>query len=230
MALQFAYYTALRSLGVEVAILHPSKDLSAFKVVFAPALHLVDEALAEHLSAYVSGGGHLVIGPRSGAKTLTNTAQAPAPGPLGKLTGVRIDHIDALRPGVTGEVELSGERYAYHTWADLLTPTSAEVMASYRTDAYAGTPAVTRQRVGEGRCTVVGMWGDVALHRALFAPILGAAELALIPLPDGVRIARRGSRGYLMNFNPDRVTLEDELARLTGRGEIAPHDVLFFDR
>ena len=230
MALQFAYYTALRSLGVEVSIVHPSEDLSAFKVVFAPALHLVDETLAEHLTSYVTGGGHLVIGPRSGAKTSTNTAQAPAPGPLGELMGVRIDHIDALRPGTTGEVELSGEAYAYHTWADLLTPTSAEVMASYRTDAYTGTPAVTRQEVEAGRCTVLGMWGDVALHRALFAPILGAAELALIPLPDGVRIARRGPRGYLMNFNPHTVTLGDELAQLTGQGEIASCDVLFFER
>ena len=228
--LLFSYYTALRGLGLEVSVLHPSEDLSAYKVTFAPALHLVDEALAEHLTDYVKAGSHLVMGPRSGAKTLTNLAQAPAPGPLAKLMGVRIDHVDGLRPGVQGEVELGGERYSYHTWADLLTPTSADVLATYQTDAYVGTPAVTRHKVGEGHCTVLGMWGDEALHQALFAPLLEAADLSLTPLPEGVRLTRRGTRGCLMNFNPQAVTLSDELAELTGQRELAPHDVLLFER
>ena len=146
------------------------------------------------------------------------------------MTGVRIDHVDGLRPGVQGEVELGGERYSYHTWADLLTPTSADVLATYQTDAYAGTPAVTRHKVGEGRCTVLGMWGDEALHRALFAPLLEAADLSLTPLPEGVRLTRRGTRGYLLNFNPQAVTLSDELAELTGQRELAPRDVLLFER
>ena len=167
-ALLFSYYTTLRGLGLEVNVLHPSEDLSGYGVVFAPALHLVDEALAEHLTGYAKAGGHLVVGPRSGAKTLTNLAQAPTPGPLSTLMGVRIDHVDGLRPGVEEEVELKGERYTYHTWADVLTPTSAEVLATYKAGAYADTAAVTRQKVGQGQCTVLGMWGGDALHRALF--------------------------------------------------------------
>ena len=229
-ALLFSYYAALRGLGLEVSVLHPSENLGVYKVTFAPALHLVDEALAEHLTDYVKAGGHLVMGPRSGAKTRTNIAQAPAPGPLAELSGIRIDHVDGLRPGVQGEVDLGGERYRYHTWADLLTPTSADVLATYQTPAYTDTAAVTRHKVGAGHCTVLGMWGDEALHRALFAPLLEAAELSLTPLPEGVRLTRRGTRGCLMNFNPQVVTLSDELAELIGQRELAPHDVLFLER
>ena len=228
-ALLLDYYRTLRGLGLEVSVLHPSEDLGAYKVVFAPALHLVDEALAEHLADYVKTGGHLVLGPRSGAKTLTNIAQAPAPGPLSELTGVRIDYVDGLRPSVEERVELSGESYTYHTWADVLTPISAEVLATYQTNAYPGSAAVTRQRVGEGRCTVLGMWGGDALHRNLFTEMLGAADLSLTSLPEGVRFTKRGSRRYLMNFNPHAVTLEDDLAELTGHSELEACEVVLLE-
>ncbi len=227
-ALLLDYYRTLRGLGLEVSILHPSEDLGAYKVVFAPALHLVDEALAAHLTDYVKAGGHLVLGPRSGAKTLTNIAHAPAPGPLAELMGVRIDHVDGLRPGVEEEVELKGERYAYRTWADVLTPTSADVLATYKADAYAGTAALTRQEVGAGRCTVLGMWGGDALHRAIFEEVLVSTELLFTSLPEGVRLTSRGERGYLMNFNPHTIKLSDELTELVGQTELKPCDVLFF--
>ncbi len=228
-ALLLSYYTTLRGLGLEVSVLHPSEDLSGYKVVFAPALHLVDEALAEHLTDYVKTGGHLVLGPRSGAKTLTNIAQESAPGPLSELAGVRIDYVDGLRPGAQEEVEFSGERYSYHTWADVLTPTSAEVIASYKTNAYADAAAVTRQKVGEGQCTVLGMWGSDALHRALFEEMLASADLSLTKLPEGVRLTQRGKRSYLMNFNPHEVTLSEELAELAGQPELKTCEVLFLE-
>ena len=199
-ALLWGYYTALRGFGLDVDITHPRRDLKNYRAVFAPALHLVDDALADHLTAYVQGGGRLVIGPRSGAKTLSNIAQAPAPGPLSALMGVRIDHIDALRPGSSGEVTHNGERHTYTTWADLLTPTTAEVRATYLTNVYEGTAAVTRQELEAGTCTTLGMWGSLALHQALFREVLEAAGLTLLELPEGLRLSRRGRRRYLMNF------------------------------
>ncbi len=228
-ALLLDHYKTLRESGLEVSVLHPSEDLDGYKVVFAPALHLVDETLAKHLTDYVKAGGHLVLGPRSGAKTRTNIAHAPAPGPLSKLTGVRIDHVDGLRPGVREEVELGGETYAYHTWADVLTPTSAEVLATYRANAYPDAAAVTRQEVGEGRCTVLGMWGGDALHRTLFTQILEAADLSLTSLPEGVRLTKRGKGTYLMNFNPHSAGLEGGFAALTGRSELEACGVVLLE-
>ena len=223
-ALLWDYYTALRGFGLDVDIVHPRRDLKRYKAVFAPALHLVDDALAQRLTAYVQGGGRLVIGPRSGAKTPSNIAQAPAPGPLGELTGVRIDHVDALRPGVNGEVEHNGERYPYATWADLLTPTTAEVRATYETPAYEGTAAVTRHKLGTGVCVTLGMWGSLMLHQALFREILGETGLTLLDLPEGLRLSRRGGRQYLVNFNAEGLELPPALNSFGER--IAKHDVL----
>ncbi len=209
-ALEFSYYSVLRSLGLNVAFTHPRRELSGYKVVFAPALHLVDEALAEHLSAYVREGGFLVVGPRSGFKTLSNTVQAPAPGPLSELMGVAIRRVDALRPGVTEHVLLDGERLPYATWADLLEPTTAHVLARYETRAYQGAAAVTRNPYGAGACFTLGMWGAAETHANLFGRILGEVGLELHPLPEGVRQTRRGPYRYAFNFNPEAVGLEEE--------------------
>jgi beta-galactosidase len=201
-ALQLSYYAALRSLGLDVDILHPRMDLAGYRLVLAPALHLVDAELAAHLEGYVAAGGRLVLGPRSGAKQPSNIVWAPAPGPLQHLMGVRIDRVDALRPGVSGTVRLGNRTFTYETWADLLTPTTAEVLATYETPAYAGTAAVTRQPFGHGACVTWGMWGGAALHEALLTELLREVGLVPNPLPDGVRITRRGALCYRFNFNP----------------------------
>ena len=157
--LLLSYYGALRALAVDVDIVHPARDLSPYPLVLAPALYLVDEVLADHLGDYLRSGGRLLLGPRSGAKTPSNLAQQPAPGPLAALSGVRVDRVDALRPGLGGDLALaSGGSGRYHTWADLLTPLSAEVIASYQPTAYRGAAAITRNPVGSGSCFTLGAW------------------------------------------------------------------------
>ncbi len=226
--IQVSWYMVLRSFGLDVDIIHPREDLSGYKAVFAPALHLVDDLLAEHLSDYVRAGGQLVIGPRSGAKTLTNIAQAPAPGPLADLMGLRIDHVDALRPGFEEEVEFQGSLYAYTTWADLLTPTKAEVLANYQSPAYVGAAAITRRALGTGHCTTVGMWGSPELNAVIFSSILRTAAVPLLHLPDGLRLSRRGNIDYLLNFNQEPITLDGGLEQA---GEvIGPHEVILLRR
>lgn len=206
--LQLTYYMALRGLGLDVAIIHPRSDLGRYKVVLAPALNLVDESLANHLTEYVKQGGQLVIGPRSGFKTLTNRVHAPAPGPLTELMGVTINKVDALRTGYTEYVKRTSkglQPLAYTIWADLLTPTTAKVLATYESDAYKNVAAVTEQKHGKGSCLTIGMWVDVGGLRVLLSPVLKQAGLEMLELPEGVRITRRGDKTYVLNFGSSKV-------------------------
>lgn len=198
--IQLAFYSVLRGLGVDVAITHPDRDLSSYALVIAPALHLVADERAARLTRYVRAGGRLLLGPRSGAKTPTNVAHAPAPGPLRPLSGVRIERVDALRPGIEGHVKLAGSEYAFSTWADLLEPEDAETMASYRVPAYAGAAALTRRAEGRGACLTLGALGGPELLAAILTPLLSESGVAVSPMPEGVRMSRVG-RGTLVNFN-----------------------------
>ena len=183
-ALQMTYYMALRSFGLDVAITHPLSDLSAYKVVLAPALNMVDDALANHLSNYVKKGGCLIVGPRSGFKTLTNTVHTPAPGPLTELMGVTITRVDGIRPGVIEYIKMGKKTLPYTTWADLIIPTTAKVLARYVCHAYKDVAAVTKQSQGKGSCMTIGMWTDVDSLKVIIEPVLKDANVPTVELPE----------------------------------------------
>jgi beta-galactosidase len=226
-SLQFDYYSALRGLGVDVDILHPSSDLHGYRLVLAPALHLVDDELADHLSAFVSRGGHLVLGPRSGFKNRFNTVHAPAPGSLASLVGGWIERVDALRPSASEGLRVDGKYFRFHTWADLLTPTDAEVVGEYDVNAYQGAAAIVARRHGRGRCTTIGAWGSEELHRYLFRGFCAEADIPVIELPEGVRICGKPAQTYVLNFRPEAVILEN----FGGTGlEVDGHDLLILKR
>src|SRR5206468_2073409 len=44
------FYEALRSLGVDVDIRHPDDDLGGYRVIVGPALQMMDQNRADHLS------------------------------------------------------------------------------------------------------------------------------------------------------------------------------------
>lgn len=203
--IQLEYYQALRELGLDVAMVHPRAELSAFELVCAPALHLVDDTLADQLHAYVEAGGKLILGPRSGAKTLTNRVHPVAPGPLADISGVIIQHVDALRLGISEEVNFHNRTYTYDTWADILTPTTADVLATYVTDAYEGA-AICQREVGSGACLTVGAWVERDLLKDV---VKGVLKRPLLDLPEGVRVSRRGGYTYVYNFNAYDVPLID---------------------
>jgi beta-galactosidase len=203
-ALQMTYYMALRSWGLDVAIAHPRNDLSAYKLVLAPALNMIDDVLAQHLTTYVKQGGHLVIGPRSGFKNLDNRVHAPAPGPLSELMGVIVTRVDGIRPGVTEKIRFGRKVLPYTTWADLMTSTKAKVLATYLCEAYKGVAAIAQRLHDKGSCMTIGMWTDVGSLKVILEPVLKQAKISMISLPEGVRMTRRNGHEYMFNFNPDK--------------------------
>src|SRR3546814_12984133 len=88
----------VQSQGVHV--LAPEADFTAYPLVVAPDLNVVTEAQAKHLEAYVRGGGHLVLGPRSGMKDDANALWPPRqPGPLAAPHGAGVAPYYALDDG-----------------------------------------------------------------------------------------------------------------------------------
>ncbi len=76
------------------------------------------------------------------------------PGPLGPLTGVRVDEWDARGPDVVNPVRLQAAggdlEVESRLLFELVIPQGAEVVGTYRADFHAGTPAVTRNTFGAG--------------------------------------------------------------------------------
>jgi beta-galactosidase len=149
-AVVLAYYRALWSAGAQVDVVPVTADLSRYDVVVAPLLHLLKDDIAERLEAVVHRGGSLLTTFWSGrADEDDNAYLMDAPGPLGRVLGVRVEETDSAEPGVVNPVTLREELVAGAELVfEVLVPEGAEVIGTYGAEFYAGTPAVTRNRPG----------------------------------------------------------------------------------
>jgi beta-galactosidase len=241
-------YTTLWKQNVSVDVIAPTADLSQYKLVIAPALHVLTEAIAANLQEYVRAGGRLVVTPRTGVKDLTNVVvNQPLPGLLAGVCGVSVDEYDALTPDLSQSVvfeagELAGQALPVQTWCDLLLPQGAEVLARYAQDYYAGQPAVTRNHFGAGQAIYLGAFGSEAFDEAVFGWLLQESGLACaLKTSAGVEVCERwqGNRvlRFVLNFTasaqwvelpaPHRNLLTGTL--VSGTLQLAANDVLILE-
>jgi beta-galactosidase len=195
------FYGALRSLGVDVDIRHPDDDLTEYKAVVAPALQIVGPERAANLQRAVEAGTRLVVGPRTGYRAPTGQVHPDGqPGPLRALLGCSLLDFDSLRPGLT--VRAGG--HLVGTWAESYRLTDGTAEATYDDGPLAGLPAV----VCHGNARTVGAWSPSLVGEVL-ARTLTEAGVPITPLPDGVRVSRRGDLLIRMNFNQETARLPD---------------------
>jgi beta-galactosidase len=191
-------YEALHRQNLSVDVVSPSDDLSSYKLVILPAMYVLPEALVCSLKKYVEAGGILVVTPRTGVKDEANAVvNLPLPGLLADLCGVIVEDYDSLLTGVAQSLEfcipeLSGTKISARLWCDILAPGSAQVIASYGQDYYAGKPAITRNVFGKGQVIYVGTFGDADLYHVLLNWLMKQADLNnAMQSPAGVEVAER---------------------------------------
>ncbi|GIE95648.1 beta-galactosidase [Paractinoplanes rishiriensis] len=238
------YYRALWTAGVGVDVLPVTADLSGYEVVVAPVLHMVKGDLAARLAEVARRGGTVLTTFLSGRVDEDDNAfLADVPGPLGELLGIRVDEWDARPAEVINPVRFGDDTTAGGSLVfEIVIPQGAETVATYTHDFYAGSPAVTRNRFGEGEAwyvatrldqpgvdRVVGQVLDRHGLRGPFPPVPGV-EVAERVAPDGRRFT------FLLNHGSEPAELvarADATDLLTGdrvtRGStirLAPKDVL----
>jgi beta-galactosidase len=214
-----AFYGALRARSVQVDVVPPERSLDGYDAVAAPSLYLLPDALADDLNDFVRGGGHLLLGPRTGVKDEHNKLRAaPQPGPLRDVVGATVDQRESFPASVETAVELvddsrtlaDGGDLAFDVWAEWLAPAEAEAIATYAMVGITGgqTAAVRRDDLG-GSVTYCGVWPGEDFADELAASLLERADVAhSARLPDGVRAAGRDGRTWLCNFTSDRFRVD----------------------
>ncbi|MDD9244051.1 beta-galactosidase [Enterobacter soli] len=185
------HYRPFWEQGIAVDIIDADGDLSQYALVIAPMLYMVREGFAERAEAFVAAGGHLVTTYWSGVVNETDLCHLGGfPGPLRKLVGIWAEEIDCLDDGERNLVQgLAGNAsglqgpYQVRHLCELIHAESAQVLATYRDDFYAGRPAVTVNRFGKGKAWHVASRNDLPFQRDFFAAIIN--ELALPRAIDG---------------------------------------------
>jgi len=212
------YYKAFKRLGVNIDVTGRGRDLTRYKIVFAPMLYMVNDDMVEQFTRFVRSGGTLVLTFRSGVKEWDNSVtMQPLPGLLRELAGIEIEEFEPLLkmdPELNeGEMPLQGVAapFAVRTssgtiWADILEPKGAAVLARYGKKFYAGKAAVTLNRVGEGRVVYIGTHLGRDFADSLTTWLLAQHRIETpFAVPDMVDVTTREQAGkkihFLMNFN-----------------------------
>jgi beta-galactosidase len=212
IAILKSYYHGLRRAAQAIDVVNAYAPLDQYKLVVAPDLNMIPQDLAEHLLAYVKGGGHLVLGPRSGMKDQFNSLLPQRqPGYLAESLGGRVEQYYALDQDVPVGGEWGNGQATL--WAEQMNPSSPDTHILMRFGKGNGwlddQPAVISRSYGKGQIAYIGAVLDDKLTAAAIDWMikLSGVSPAFGPVPDGVEVSRRSSDQQqafvLINFSRD---------------------------
>jgi beta-galactosidase len=191
-----AFYDRLWRDGHTIDFAHPEDDLSAYRLVLAPASYLLTARAAANLTAYVAGGGTLLTSFFSGiVDEHDRVHEGPFMSPLRDALGVTVEEFLPLRAGERVHVVLDDAPGAAplvaDVWADDLTLAGAQVVGTYVDGPAAGRPALTRHGHGAGHGWYLSTRPDAAGLERVMRRVYRDAGLAPAGLPDELEVVRR---------------------------------------
>jgi beta-galactosidase len=242
------FYTALHKAHVPVDFARPTEDLSRYKLVIAPSMHLLAGGEADLLKLYVQNGGTLVATCNTGLVDEHHIApDSGYPHDLTDLFGLEVLEFDQLPAGEENHLSFKGNFPASHLhparlWCDIIEPRECQVLAIYAKDFYAGRPAMTINQFGLGKAIYLGTVSHQPFYHDLITWLRQMCNLfPLLKAPDTVEITMREKEGtrvyFLLNHNTTPVRLQffkpmHEFitgATISGNYDLQPNSVLVLD-
>jgi beta-galactosidase len=222
------YYSALHDRNILVDFARPSDDLSKYKLVIAPSLHMISF--------------------NTGLVDENHIAATDAPYEMSDMFGLKVVEFDPLPPGEENHITIKGGfpttgLHSAKLWCDIIEPMEGcQVLGTYAQDFYAGKPAITMNQFGEGRAIYVGTMSSLPFYHDLVTWLRQICGIApLVRVPDQIEVSMRMRGDYriyfLLNhhsqnvhvqfFKPVRDCLTGKT--ITGGFDIPPKDILIVD-
>jgi len=241
-------YNALHDRNILVDFARPSEDLSRYKIVFAPSLHLLSGGEADLLTLYVQNGGTLVSTFNTGLVDEHNVAPVSGfPHDLTEVFGLEVQEFDALPPAEDNHLTFKGAFQTSHMhpakiWCDLIEPKGCQILAVFGKDFYAGKPAITMNTFGLGKAIYVGTQSHQHFYHDLVAWLRQMTAMhPLLKVPENVEVSLREKEGsrvfFLLNHQASPIRIQfykpmhDFLTgqNIVGNYDLPPHGVLVID-
>lgn len=217
-----AFHNAFTRYGVNVDIIGQEADLGNYRIVIAPAMYVRSRKTVDQLHAFAQNGGIVLLTARSGVKDENNNCiMQPLPAGYSDMTGCRVEEYDAVGNRKIAIV-MEGQQYEGIRWCDIIKTESAETLAVYGENFYAGKAAVTKNTFGKGTVYYIGTVGLPGLCCRLAEMMLQQADIPYVEnLPDRVEVTVRegNGRSFTFLFNNDEAFKEFDFRGMTVRLE-----------
>lgn len=238
-----AHYDYFWQNDIPVDVISPDADLKPYSLVIDLMHYSLASDYVARLKAYVAGGGTLVGGYLSG---LTDPVDLAYLGEfiLGDVYGVQRHEIDTLYPTMTNGIVWGDTTYPVRDYAEVLEPTSAQTLATFATDFYAGSAAVTRNTIENGDAYYIGGRSDASFLADFYTQITSRLKLSqqqiTIVQPEvsvQTRVDSDGPVAFVMNFSKEskQVTFKQSGRDLltkkviaSGEQTLPPYGVMVF--
>jgi len=188
-------YSALWRKGITCSFVRQGEDLSGYRLVLVPTLHVVTDAGAAAVCDYVAGGGTALVGYFSGIVDENDHIRLGGyPAPFRELLGITVEEFFPLRTGERVHLTTDlGEEWTSGLWTELMTADGCDVVASYSDGPLVGHPAVTRNSFGAGSAWYVSARLEAAEVATLLDRIVGAAGVTAVAAAaqPGLEMVRR---------------------------------------
>ncbi|MFV0466594.1 MAG: beta-galactosidase [Lachnospiraceae bacterium] len=215
------YYKQFYDQNIAVDIIRSEIDYFKYKILVAPLYYMVDRKTAHKIENFVKNGGILISTYMTGYADETDRCLHGAyPGLLRDTLGIWVEETDALFPNERNHVQLSesGEIYECSFLCDVIHTKTAEVLAEYQDDFYAGMPAVTRNLFGSGKAYYLGTQLGEAYLQELIGGICRDNQIyPRFEFEGDVEIAVRTKNGkehiFIINYGTSdgMIDLQEEL-------------------
>jgi beta-galactosidase len=185
-------YDALYKMNISVDFIDPSvfllndksgfgaSDFGNYKMIIVPVLYAASDELLNKLNTFVKNGGHVVYTFKSGfSDENVKVRSTIQPGIINEACGISYSQFT-----IPQNVSLKDDPYKVgegqnkiDTWMELITPTTAKVLAYYNHPVWEKYAAITQNEYGKGIATYIGCKTNAALTENILKQALTKANL-----------------------------------------------------
>jgi len=211
------HYQEFWTRGIPVDVIGMEANFSRYKLLIAPMLYMVRPGVAEKIEEFVESGGVFIATYWSGIVDENDLCFLGGfPGPLKRVLGIWSEEIDALTDTDVNYIAfkngnalgLSSE-YKTGVLCDLIHVETAEVLAEYKLDFYAGRPALTLNHFGKGQAYYIASRNEQRFLSDFYENLTHNLRIKRVldtKLPRGVTAQMRtdGEKEFIfiLNFTP----------------------------
>lgn len=174
-------YDELYKMNIGCDLIDPSvESYEGYDVIVVPALYAASDALLERLNQFVQDGGHVVYSFKSGfANEHIKVRSTRQPGLISEACGITYNlFVEPKNVSLRDDpFEVGEEQNQIHTWMELITPTTAEVLAWYEHPHWGEYAAITQNAYGKGKATYVGCYTSSEVIRKVLEHVMKEAGL-----------------------------------------------------
>lgn len=210
-------YDELYKMNIGCDLIDPSvESYKGYDVIVVPALYAASDALLERLNQFARDGGHVVYSFKSGfANEHIKVRSTRQPGIISEACGISYNlFVEPKKVSLRDDpFQVGEEQNQVHTWMELITPTTAEVLAWYEHPHWGKYAAITENVYGKGKVTYVGCYTSSAVIRKVLervmkeAGIWGADQELAFPLIVKTGMNDQGNTiRYYFNYSDQAVT------------------------